>query len=296
MTIFSMVVDRRGCAWIAATNGLWFGQSGDWQLLATALPILPTALAEITDGGEWWQLLAAGPPGGIVIDAGRASWQPAWVDEVESPVTCLVASPRFAHDRVLLAGTESAGVLRSTDGGRHWRLSNAGLDDLVVLTLATAPTWDQRELAFVGTTRGLYRSPNGGRAWALCELPEDAVQAIATAGTSIFVGTEQGRLYRSTDRGLTWQRCSLPTDAPINGLWASPSANSLVLAGTADGGLLRSIDGGEQWLMMQSHSAAVLVIGGDRARLYTGCADGALLVSLDGGQIWQRDHSFGGAA
>lgn len=295
MTIVSMVVDPSGCAWIASTNGIWHGQPGDWRLLNHALPIQPAALALAIDSGESWRLLAAGPPGGIVIDAARASWQPAWVDEVECPVTCVVASPQFASDRVLLAGTERAGVLRSTDGGRHWRLSSAGLDELTVLTLATTPRWAERELVFAGTTRGLYRSPNGGRAWKLCGLREDVVQALAPVGTGILAGTEQGRLFHSTDQGMTWQPRALPTDAPINGLWADAHMGSIVLAGTADGQLLRSTDGGQHWHVTTAHDAAVLAIAGDRAQLYAGCADESLLVSRDAGQTWLPDRSFGRA-
>jgi ligand-binding sensor domain-containing protein len=292
MTIVSMLVDRDRYVWIATTAGLYCGQPDSWQAATNPLPLQPTVLAQIANESGGWQLLAAGPPAGIVIDAGRTDWHTAWVDEIECPITCIVASPRFTQDRVLLAGTERAGVLRSTDSGRHWRLMNAGLDDLVVLALATPPTWEQRELIFAGTTRGLYRSPNGGRAWSLCGLSGEVVQVIAPAGTKMLAGTEQGSLYRSSDQGVTWGRCALPTQAPINALWTDSSADRIVLAGTADGELLRSTDGGERWMIAESHDAAVLALTGERSQLYAGCADDTLLVSTDLGQTWQRDRSF----
>jgi photosystem II stability/assembly factor-like uncharacterized protein len=296
MTIFSILVDPGGCAWIATTSGLRFGQPNAWQVATNRLPLQPTALAGIADGSARWQLLVAGPPGGIVIDAAGAGWLPAWVDEVESSITCVLVSPRFAHDRVLLAGTESAGVLRSTDGGRNWRLSSAGLDDLAVLALATAPSWEQRELVLAGTTCGLYRSPNAGRAWAACGLDQQVVQAIAFAGSAIFAGTEQSGLYRSTDHGARWLRCSVPTPAPVNALWSDSSADSIVLAATADGELLRSTDRGDSWELAHTHDAAVLAIAGDGTQLYAGCADDVLLISHDRGQSWRCDPSFAAAA
>ena len=61
----------------------------------------------------------------------------------------------------LYAGTTSAGVFKSTDGGTHWRAVNAGLGATTVRALAIDPqtpttlyaaTWD----------RGIFKSTDGG--------------------------------------------------------------------------------------------------------------------------------------
>jgi photosystem II stability/assembly factor-like uncharacterized protein len=102
-----------------------------------------------------------------------------------------------AGDGVVLAGTESDGVFRSTDGGATWKSANPGLLDLTVLTIATAD-----RTSYLGTPSGLYRSRNGGRAWRSIELPvhDPAVQALAIApdGT-VFAGTEAHGLFALTD-------------------------------------------------------------------------------------------------
>lgn len=301
MTILSIAIDLAGAAWLATTSGIWRGQPGAWIECASP-PLQPSAL--VCAGGDAERgsglLLVGGPPGGIMRSTDRSlRWEPTWIDEVESAITCLVLSPRFAADQQLLAGTTAAGVLRSVDGGRHWRLSNAGLRDQAVLALAAAPGWDERELVFAATIGGLYRSPNAGRAWKLCanELSGQVVQTLAVGPTSVYAGSESGAILRSSDSGTTWQQLAVPADlSAINALWLSPLDPALVLAGCADGAILRSVDHGQSWIatmaVAREDGAAVLALAGDAAIVYAGCADGALYVSRDAGQSWAADRSL----
>lgn len=95
---------------------------------------------------------------------GGQTWGRCYTEQVEALVISLAASPNFRRDRVLLAGTDGAGILRSIDGGRHWQLSNFGLRDYEIFDLAAAPVWERYEYAFAVSEGGLYQSPNGGRA------------------------------------------------------------------------------------------------------------------------------------
>lgn len=300
MTILSIAIDPAGTAGLATTDGIWRGQPGAWIACAPP-PLQPNAL--VCAGGDAQRgtelLLAGGPPGGIMRSTDRGlCWEPTWIDEVESPITCLLVSPHFATDQLLLAGTTEAGLLRSIDGGRHWRLANAGLGDLVVLALA-ASDWDGREMVFAATTGGLYRSPNAGRAWKRCanQLSGQVVQALAVSGTGVYAGSESGAIMRSADGGATWQRLPAPADlAAVNALWLSPLDPAIVLAGTANGAIVRSVDHGQSWMAAMGAPgedlAAVLALAGDAAIVYAGCADGALYVSRDAGQSWTADRSL----
>src|SRR3954453_11494032 len=160
-TVLDIAVGASGRVWLATTAGIWEGEVGHWQTSGQDLPRRATALAAVEG-----LLLAGGVPTGLFYsrDAGH-TWSTASIDGTTCGITCFAVSLNFANDRVLLAGTDGAGVLRSVDGGKYWHLTNVGLTDFSVLALAVTPSWLPRENVFVATVDGVYRSPNGGRAW-----------------------------------------------------------------------------------------------------------------------------------
>ena len=294
-TVLSIAVTG-GDVWVATDAGLWRGSAGGWQLaavppgLALVSAIVRAGAAEDPGG----VLLAAGLAGGIQysVDGGQR-WYEAWVDEITSSVTCFVASPRFAIDRMVLAGTERDGVLRSTDGGRHWRLANFGLTGYTILALAASPCWGRREEVFAATDEGVYRSPNGGRAWQRADAGLDAVaQTLAVspqfaADRTVHAGCEEQGLYRSTDAGRSWHLCSAGLRT-VNCVWIAPDDPQLFVAGTGDGTILRSTDGGAQWECAWIGTDAVLALAASSSSLYAGLYQGGLLMSGDCGHTWQR--------
>src|SRR6185436_17507754 len=102
---------------------------------------------------------------------GGTHWRPVLVG---SRVQCLAATPDLAEDDIVLAGTETDGLLRSEDCGLSWSGASAGLLDLNVTAVSLSPAFARDRIAFAGTASGLYRSRNGGRAWRLVELGPEA--------------------------------------------------------------------------------------------------------------------------
>lgn len=151
----------------------------------------------------------------------------------------LVASPEFATDRTLFAGTP-AGIFRTLDGGDHWESCNFGLIDTEVLCLVCAPTYGERELLWAGTAAGgLYRSRNGGRAWreSGIGLPDAPVQALAVSphfadDQTLFAGMEEHGVYWSQDGGESWLPLGLGGES-VNSL--AITAQGQLLAGTLNG-------------------------------------------------------------
>jgi photosystem II stability/assembly factor-like uncharacterized protein len=283
-------------AWVATDAGLWRRADAGWQRLAAppelaVVAALARAGAVDDSGGA---LLAAGLGQGMFYSAdGGARWHSAWIDEVASGVTCFALSPRFARDRVVLAGTERDGVLRSTDGGRRWRLANFGLTGYTILALAAPLDWGQREEMFAATDEGIYRSPNAGRAWQRADAGfEGVAQALAVSpqfvsDRTVYAGSEMGGLYRSTDAGRSWHGWSSAVQN-MNCLWVAPDDPRSLVAGTGDGAILRSADGGIRWDRAWAGADAVLALAEGDDRLYAGLYQGGLLVSLDRGRTWQR--------
>jgi photosystem II stability/assembly factor-like uncharacterized protein len=193
----------------------------------------------------------------------------------------------------VLAGTESDGVLRSTDGGRRWRLANFGLTGYTILAIAAAPDWGRREEIFAATDEGIYRSPNGGRAWQPADVGFEAVaQALAisprfAADRTLYAGSEADGLYRSIDAGRSWQLWS-PELRNINCLWIAPDDPQLLVAGNGDGAISRSADGGARWEHGWRGTDAVLTLAESGGTLYAGLYQGGLLMSLDRGRTWRE--------
>lgn len=124
--------------------------------------------------------------------------------------------------RVVVVRSSSAGLLRTTDGGRTWSPANGDLtgDDLAVRSVAIHP--ENPEILLRACGRGaqgrLWRSDNGGRTWT--QLPFDGdfdgTGPSALCGEvvafdlkdpqRIYAGCESKGFHRSTDGGLTWSR------------------------------------------------------------------------------------------
>ncbi len=166
------------------------------------------------------RILVGGAPHGVAYRPWEPSempgpewaegWQAAWMDQVQEPVLCLAASPDVETSGLVLAGTDGGGVLRSTDGGRSWAVSNFGLENLTVLDLAWAPAgagaWPGREVAFAATEDGIYRSPGGGRGWKRCLAARGVILSLAVSpdfhetGLAL-AGAEERGLLISQDFG-----------------------------------------------------------------------------------------------
>lgn len=294
-TVFGIAVNPAGQAWLATGAGILQKTEACWRPIPQSRPLAAINALCAAEDGKWF---AAGLTGGLIRswDAGR-SWQFCWLDQVNEPITCLAVSPRYAADATLLAGTNGAGILRSSDGGKRWFLSNFGLQDFTILALAMASNWSRREYVFAGTLAGVYRSSGGGRAWKLTGLADMAIQALATSAQFaenglVIAGTEAAGLYRSSDGGRSWQ--------PVGGDFAAEfSVNVLLnfvqpgsgqeywLAGADDGGLWRSVDAGQHWTPVYQGDNPVLALAGTAGSVLAGLSTQGLLTSADAGQTWQ---------
>lgn len=312
-SVLSMRTSLKQHTWIVTGGGILSDDGSGWRPLPGSAPMEQTGLVGSADT-DWW---VAGLSGGLILtwDGGR-SWGSAWIDQVSDPVTCFAASPRYASDITLLAGTAGAGVLRSTDGGRRWQLSNFGLREFTILALATAGDWSRRQVVFVGAADGVYRSSGGGRAWKSAGLEGLVVQALAagqrpppeTSGEPgeiamldasgawmILAGTEANGLFRTLDSGSTWAPCApeIGDSAGINALLChSPSDGEIWLAGTDEGHIWRSTDSGETWRLVCSVGGPVLSLAEGRDTLLAGTSERGLWASNDLGLTWRRDDTL----
>lgn len=312
--VFEAVGPVAGAWWLGAEVGLVRETDAGWRPLSPQ-PI-PGISALAGAEGMLWIGAFEGALAYTNVDKEGATWYRGRAHQVDATISAVLPSPAVAREGDVLAATEGAGIVRSTNQGRDWRVANFGLEDLHVLALASAPTLRQQEVAparirrweaFAATTRGLYRTPNGGRAWLPAdEAPEAAVQTLAVSPNfaedrTVFAGTADQGLLRSTDGGRTWRTYNegWPSSPPtINALWLHPAfaASPICVAGAADGRIFRSEDGGAHWTRVHMAEDAVLCLRGDTSRLYAGLNRQGLLVSKDAGQTWRLDETLAARA
>ncbi|GAB4504727.1 MAG: hypothetical protein Fur0043_17210 [Anaerolineales bacterium] len=285
--------------WLCSPAGLFYEKDGQFKQQVQGIPF-QNASAVL---GLAKTVLAAGYPNYILYSAnGGHAWFRSWVEPITSPITCFAASPHFSRDPLVLAGSDGNGILRSTDGGASWQISNHGLGSLYVLALLCAPAWKHKtlpngvawneEIVFAATEAGVYRSPNAGRAWQFCSagLPNAPILSLALSPDfdktpslsdsrymgDLFAGMDNAGLYRSRDGGQTWQALStFPAQATVNALLFD--SRHRLLAGTGKHGLLASTNLGETWFPLLESEAVILCLAEQGNRLLAGTAENGLL-------------------
>jgi photosystem II stability/assembly factor-like uncharacterized protein len=125
------------------------------------------------DGGATWAKIALPPPHHV------------------PDVMAVATHPR--DPLVLYVGTHEAGILKSTDGGRSWSVTNGGLGGLDVHGLGVDPNAPEKLHAAVrGQGQGIYRTRDDGRAWVRVD---DGPQGETKVLTSVNIPTGMGGIF-----------------------------------------------------------------------------------------------------
>jgi hypothetical protein len=167
-------------------------------------------LFESHDGGSTWTAVTNLPPipnGGDAIITGIS-----FHSKVQGTIFLSVQ------------GTGKIGVLRSTDGGATYTITNNGLANTQTISVV-APNPQTPTMLFVGTAGGLFKSVDNGDSWALSNAARASVISFDAnvAPPTVYIDDA-----KSTDLGVTWT--SIPDAGAIV---ADPSApNSIFAIGT----------------------------------------------------------------
>jgi photosystem II stability/assembly factor-like uncharacterized protein len=160
--------------------------------------------------GGWQNVGETRQVGGVLRsdDRGRRWREANYGLPAGSQVLSLAVTPAgFASETPsLLAGTRSAGLFISVDGGSSWRQMPGGWDQLTVwsvIGLAGEPP-----AAAIGTEGyGVFVSEDGGETWLSRNqgLGNLSVKALAVdPDGNLLAATWYGGAYRSPDRGKSW--------------------------------------------------------------------------------------------
>ncbi|MGH7032199.1 MAG: WD40/YVTN/BNR-like repeat-containing protein, partial [Stellaceae bacterium] len=190
----------------------------------------------------------------------------------QAHVKMMTIDPRDPN--VIYAGVEQGDLLKTTDGGAHWRV----LDDY------SKPTdWTYRDIhlvvvhpansaeLYMTTGMGLYRSLDAGETWTLIidnnfriGYPDHLIVSPRDGNSMFMAGAGEnpgtwrashsaaGTIMRSRDRGVSWTDASqgLPAERRANieamSLAAYPDGFAL-FAGDTDGAIYASDDEAQSW-------------------------------------------------
>lgn len=215
------------------------------------------------------------------------------------------------------------GVGISTDGGRHWTASNAGMPETAVthVLLDPASPAGRRTLYACGFGRGVYKSTDNGKSWTLKNIgiteskpfawrivrADDGVLYLLVARNNggNYGEPGGGAMYRSVDGADHWQRMTLPegVNAP-NGLALDPRDNRRMYLATwgqgrtgvdTGGGVYLSQDAGGTWrpvFQQMQHVYDVTIDPRQPDVLYACGFDAAAYRSSDAGLHWTRIRGY----
>jgi photosystem II stability/assembly factor-like uncharacterized protein len=276
------------------------------------------------DGGQTWQTATNGIP---QIWRNTTYWL-AFDPDVKglmwgafSGVHDLPRPKMWRHGDFLERAKGGIGV--STDGGRSWTRSNAGMEETAFthVLLDPASPVGQRTLYACGFGLGVYKSTDNGKTW---QLKNDGIMEIdpfawritrADNGTLYLIVARRnegrfgeadgGALYKSLDGAEHWEKIRLPegVNGP-NGLALYPRDNRrMYLAAWGQeregvdtgGGVFLSTDGGQSWKPVFTQSQHVYDVTIDPKAphtLYICGFDAAAYRSTDAGLHWARIQGY----
>lgn len=226
----------------------------------------PAAIYRSDDHGESWDLLA----------------EPTIPDRAPMPfpprVLRITVHPRRAGE--LVAALEIAGVLRSTDGGRHWH----DCSDPLIALADRHPELRSRIVCDLGAEGML-----DGHAVCASEAWPDAVLLACRMG-----------IFRSDDGGSQWRNLQLNRFSDFSygrDVRVSPHDPSMLYAclsvasNSKNGALMRSLDFGETWQRfdkVQPHGTLMAVSPHptDRRQVYVAARYGEVFGTRDEGDSW----------
>jgi photosystem II stability/assembly factor-like uncharacterized protein len=208
-----------------------------------------------------------------------SAWAKLNTEDVHS-----LAFPTSGYSTVLFG--HHGGILKSTDGGRHWQ-PLAVREDAMSMSAATDGS------VVIAGHLVFQASPDGGATWAPIEadLPSLDIHSFARSPTQpslMWAYLAEGGVYASRDGGRQWTRVY---DGHVGNLTAIRANDEDVLLGVESVlGIVRSDDGGASWAPMGEPPVAPvtsLTATVDGRVILIGGVDG-LYRSDDAGTSWRQ--------
>jgi photosystem II stability/assembly factor-like uncharacterized protein len=187
-------------------------------------------------------LFAAAQPDDAEISTSKTQWGPT-----NGPYGGEIRTLFATSEGILFAGTDGAGVFRSTDAGESWTPVNTGLHyGAGTFMNVTALAQKRDSLLCVSMVSGYFASTDDGNTWQEVPEPQWPVSTtnILVIGDRIYIGTNRGGIWY-TDDNVSW----IPVNDGLTNLEINELANigTTLVVGTQEGGTFRKKATEDSW-------------------------------------------------
>jgi photosystem II stability/assembly factor-like uncharacterized protein len=196
--------------------------------------------------------------------------------------------------QTLFAGTESAGVWKTSDGGTTWIPSYSGVIPERIYAIQASQT--DPTVVYAGTSTGVFASADGGRSWnppSTVNIPTVLSIGIdPQSSLTAYFGSLGGQIYKTTTAGasvLLVFKTNEDTDN-ITQIKVSPQVSNRVYAITASGYMVVTSDGGVTWNLAGPDDVRVTSVDIDPHSpwlIYVGTVARGVYKSEDYGISWR---------
>ncbi|MEP7169279.1 MAG: T9SS type A sorting domain-containing protein [Bacteroidota bacterium] len=174
--------------------------------------------------------------------------------------------------------TNGAGkILQTTDGGATWHQQTTALFTAAGNFPNWVYFWDSNNGVCLGDpTAGyfeIYTTADGGNNWVRTADADIAPELAGEFGitdvfrefgdSTLYFGTNLGRIYKTIDRGLHWTAAQTPFNDFIGAVAFKDANNGLCVSGGATGStdVAYTTDGGATWNLKGTNTGMSLVLG-----------------------------------
>ncbi len=219
------------------------------------------------------------------------------------------------NENIIIMGGDVAGMYKTEDKGKNWRLSNKGISHYGVFSVAFSKT--SPDTVYVMTLDGINKSTDCGETWKILPQTQKAnldisshrplsVRAVAVDPANsaiVYAGTKNGKLFKSTDEGENWSElkylsqgaekkdaASEKTKNVVTSVAVANGNPKRIIVSTSENGIFLSEDAGMTWKACESpkKTMCVTISQSDEKIAYAACAQDGVFKTVDGGATWQK--------
>lgn len=214
-------------------------------------------LGSIMGGGQ--KKVVVPPDGGVYRsdDSGETFVQKSKIDEEtnlgQEDLLSLVFDPQ--DTRILYAGTNRKGLVKSKDKGENWELSGGGFTNVKDIFVSHK---NQKVIFLIATVEGvtkLLRTDDGGENWLQLSKERIASERLTAFNVDreneqiIYLGDARGGIQKTENGGKTWKNI-LWAKSGIREMTPDPVDVDKFYIVTSATGIMRTDDGGDSFVTL----------------------------------------------